>query len=163
MIIVLIISSICAIDPSLNDKVVEFARASLGKRVGDGQCTSLAVQALRQCGARRPDPVQGVWGEEIKSLREVKAGDILQFENAVFVKQHRREDGALITLTYSYPHHTAIVARVRKRGARPVLVILHQNAGVAGGDEEDLQVVQEWSLDLAAKRSGTVRAYRPVP
>jgi hypothetical protein len=70
-----------------------------------------------------------------------------------------QEDGAILTQTFSFPHHTAIVARVRKRGARPVLVILHQNAGVEGGDA---RVVQEWTIDLAEKRRGTVKAYRPV-
>ena len=109
-----------------------------------------------------PDPVRGEWGDEIKALRDIQPGDILQFENAVFVKQHVREDGAILTQTTSYPHHTAIVARVRKRGPRPVLVIIHQNAGVAGGDAEAQKVVTEWTLEMATKRGGTVIAYRPV-
>ena len=66
-------------------------------------------------------------------------------------------------MTTSYPHHTAIVARVRKRGPKPILVILHQNAGVAGGDPEAQKVVTEWTLEMATKRGGTVTAFRPVP
>jgi hypothetical protein len=158
-----IVILLCTLDAPLNDEIVEYARSKLGQKVGNGECTSLAVDALRQCGARRPDPVQGIWGAELKSLREVQAGDILQFEEAVFRKQQYRPDGALLTLTYSYPHHTAIVSRVRKRGPRPVMVIIHQNAGAEGGDEEERKVVKEWTLDMAAKRGGTVRAYRPVP
>jgi hypothetical protein len=72
-----------------------------------------------------------------------------------------QEDGAILAQTFSFPHHTAIVARVRKRGPRPVLVILHQNARAEGGDGE-ARMVQEWTIDLAEKRRGTVRRYRPV-
>jgi hypothetical protein len=44
-------------EPSLpNGKVVEFARANLGQRVGRGDCRSLAVEALRNAGARTHDP-----------------------------------------------------------------------------------------------------------
>ena len=148
--------------PSLGDDVVAYARSKLGQKVGNGECTSLAVYALRHCNARRPDPVLGVWGDEVKAFRDLQAGDILQFENATFVKQHVRGDGALLTLTASYPHHTAIVARVRKRGPRPVLVILHQNAGAAGADDAEFKVVHEWTLEMATQRGGTVKAYRPA-
>jgi len=132
--VLLLVVLLWASDVPLGESIVSFARSRLGQKVGDGECTSLAVQALRHCHAQRPDPVRGDWGDEVKALRDIQAGDILQFENALFVKQHVREDGAILTQTTSYPHHTAIVARVRKRGPRPVLVVLHQNAGVAGGD-----------------------------
>ena len=150
-------------DAPLGESIVSFARSKVGQKIGDGECTSLAVQALRHCHAQRPDPVRGVWGDEIKALRDLQPGDILQFENATFVKQHVRDDGAILTLTSSYPHHTAIVARVRKRGPKPVLVILHQNASVPGDDAEAQKLVTEWTLEMATKRGGTVTAYRPVP
>lgn len=51
---------------------------------------------------------------------------------------------------------------LQKRGIKPVLAILHQNAGVTGGDEDARRVVQEWTLNMAEKRGGTVKAYRPV-
>jgi hypothetical protein len=79
-----------------------------------------------------PGRDQTSWGDEVRSLKDARAGDILQFEDAVFLSKRVREDGALVTLTFSYPHHTAIVAGVPKRGPKLVLVILHQNAGVAG-------------------------------
>jgi hypothetical protein len=150
------------LDIPLGDEIVAYARSKLGQKVGNGECTSLAVDALRQCHARRPDPVLGIWGDEVKSLRDLQPGDILQFENAVFVRQSQRADGAVLTLTYNYGHHTAIVARVRKRGPKPVLVILHQNAGVAGGEEDERKVVCEWTLEMATKRAGSVKAYRPA-
>jgi hypothetical protein len=158
----LLVALIWASDASLGDSIVSFARSKVGQKVGDGECTSLAVQALRHCHARRPDPVKGEWGDEVKAFRDLQPGDVLQFENAVFVKQHVREDGAILTLTTSFPHHTAIVARVRKRGPKPVLIIVHQNAGVAGEDTEVQKLVTEWTLEMATKRGGTVTAYRPV-
>ena len=71
-------------NPTLGDDVVAYARSKLGQKVGNGECTSLAVDALRQCHARRPDPVMGIWGDEVKSLRDLQPGDILQFEEAIF-------------------------------------------------------------------------------
>ncbi len=149
-------------DSTLGDDIVAYARSKMGQKVGNGECTVLAVEELRRCDARRPDPVVGIWGDEVKHLRDLQPGDILQFENAVFVKQHVRGDGALLTVTASYPHHTAIVARVRKRGPKPVLVILHQNAGREGGDDKEFKVVTEWTLEIASQRGGSVKAYRPV-
>jgi hypothetical protein len=146
----------------LHDKVVAFARSRLGEKVGSGECTALAIEALRFAGAKLPgrgDASQEAWawGDELKSLRDARPGDILQFENAVFVRRRLRNDGAIETLTFTYPHHTAIVSGIPKRGPKPVLGILHQNAG--NGD--DRKVVQEWTIDLAEKKSGTVRVYRP--
>jgi hypothetical protein len=149
----------CGADAPVNDKVVEFARSKVGQRVGDGECTALAIEALRHAGAVRPRPRSGVWGDELDSLQGARPGDVLQFEGAVFVRTRVREDGAVTTQTFSFPHHTAIVARVRKRGPRPILVILHQNAGVEEGNR---RVVKEWTIDLAEKRRGTVTAYRPI-
>jgi hypothetical protein len=160
--VLLLVALLWTSDISLGESIVSFARSKVGQKVGNGECTSLAVQALRHCHARRPDPVRGEWGDEIKAFREIKPGDILQFENAVFVKHHVREDGAILTFTTSFPHHTAIVALVRKRGPKPVLLILHQNAGVEGADPDAHKVVSEWTLEMATKRGGTVTAYRPA-
>jgi hypothetical protein len=44
---------------------------------------------------------------------------------------------------------------VRKRGTKPILVILHQNVNKS-------PIVEEWTIDLAQKKSGTVKGYRPV-
>jgi hypothetical protein len=160
--VAILVVLLCGIEAPIGDEIAAFARSKVGQKVGNGECTSLAVAALRHCGAQRPDPIQGIWGEEVKSLRDLQPGDVLQFENAVFRKQQYRADGALLTLTSSYPHHTAIVAKIWKRGPKPVLLIVHQNAGTAGGDGDDHKIVKEWTLDLACKRGGSVRAYRPV-
>jgi hypothetical protein len=157
--ILTIAALLCGLSSPVSEKVVEFARSKLGQRVGDGECTALAIEALRHSGASRSRSKPGVWGDELKSLRDAQPGDILQFEDAVFVRRRLRKDGALLKETLSFPHHTAIVARVRKRGPQPILVILHQNAG---GEGDDRKVVQEWTIDLAEKRDGTVKAFRPI-
>ena len=88
-------------------------------------------------------------------MLDAKAGDILQFDDVLFVHTRFLDDGARRTDMISFPHHTAIVARVRKRRAKPTLVILHQNVG-------GTQIVQEWTINMADKKRGTVKLYRPV-
>jgi hypothetical protein len=89
-------------------------------------------------------------------MRDVQPGDILQFENTVFVSSQFLENGALYTETHEYPHHTAVVLRVRKRGKKPILVVLHQNVG-------GTKIVQEGAIDMAQMRRGSLKAYRPAP
>lgn len=158
----LLVAVAAAGDISLPEKVVAFAESRIGQKVGDGECTALAVEALRHAGIRPPRGRGGSWGEEVEALRDVKPGDILQFEDAVFVRHRALENGGLVTSTLTFPHHTAIVARVRRRGPRPILVILHQNVGGAGVDDADRKVVQQATLNFAEKRGGTIRIYRPA-
>ncbi len=144
----------------INDKVVEFARSKLGQQVGDGVCSTLAVEALRYAGAGRKGRA---WGDELPSIHDARPGDILQLEDAVFVRTRVREDGAVVTLTFRSPHHTAIVSGVRRRGRRVVLTVLQQNVGFEGTTgEAESKVVQEGVIDPAELRRGTLRAYRPV-
>jgi hypothetical protein len=160
---VLLVLSILCLDEgpaSLNETVVEFARSKLGERVGDGDCSSFAWEALRYAGATRSGPSR-TWGRELPSIREAKPGDILQFENAVFVRRLERDDGALLTVTFKYPHHTAIASGVRRRGRNVTLTVLHQNAGVEGADTDERKVVQEWTVNLAEMKGGSIKAYRP--
>jgi hypothetical protein len=147
------------LDP-LNESVVSFARSHAGQKVGNGECSTLVIEALKSAGAQRPDVGPG-WARELPSLRDSRPGDIVMFENAVFVRRRMLPSGALVTLSFTLPHHTAIVSGVRTRGKRVFLSILHQNAGWTGTDAEDLRVVREWTLDSAEMRKGTVKAYRP--
>ena len=153
--VVILLALVCGVDGSMNEQVVEYARSKLGEKVGDGQCSSLAAAALRHAGAKIRRGDQGSWGEELESLLDAKPGDILQFEGAAFSHTTFRDDGTKFMQTMLFPHHTAIVARVRKRGAKPVLVVLHQNVG-------ETKVVQEWTINIADKKRGTVKLYRPV-
>lgn len=153
--ILLLLALACGADGSINDQVVAFARSKLGEKVGDGECSSLAAEALRHAGAKTRRGEHGSWGEELKSLLEAKPGDILQFDDAYFAHTSFGDDGTMTKRMILFPHHTAIVVRVRKRGTKPMLVIIHQNVG-------DTKVVQEWTINIADKKRGTIKLYRPV-
>jgi hypothetical protein len=150
--------------PPLNARVVAFARANVGKPVGDGVCITLAVMALKQAGARAfpLDRADGdyVWGDPIGRHQDALPGDILQFRDAVF--DGRRTVRRRTTWWHEeYPHHTAIVSAVSEGGN--VLTVLHQNVGGKEKAEADKKVVQESSLRMdSLQKGGWVRVYRPV-
>ena len=77
-----------AMSETINQKVVNWARAQSGKQVGKGECWDLADRALRQAGAQSSadlgpmdDDADYVWGDEISDLKDVQPGDILQFRD----------------------------------------------------------------------------------
>jgi hypothetical protein len=151
--------------PELNAKVVEFARSSLGKKVGDGECLSLAIKALDRAGAtgsslREPNG-DYVWGQPVPSIKNALPGDVLQFRDAVFKGKKYVTKRRWISWHYEYPHHTAIVSGVSEGGN--VLTILHQNVGGPNADEDHKRMVQEGTLRVdSLQPGGWVRAYRPV-
>ena len=142
----------------LNDKVVEFARSKLGQKVGDGECTALASIALRAAGASDRPP----WGDEVKRLTDIRPGDILIFEDVVFLQRVPRDDGAIVRQTLKAPRHAAIVAEVEPLPKDLRLTVFHQNSGFKRTDEEAKKLVQQWSFRLGEKKSGAIRAYRPA-
>jgi hypothetical protein len=150
--------------PPLNQKVLEFTRERIGKKVADGQCLSLAVEALRYAGAKRyPFPPSGdfVWGRPVASFKEALPGDILQFRNAVFEGKRWITKRRWVSWHHEYPHHTAIVSEVREEGR--VVAILHQNVGAHDADDATKQVVQEASIrPESLQAGGAVAIYRPV-
>jgi hypothetical protein len=151
--------------PPLNAKIHEFAKASLGKPVGDGICITLAVEALKAAGAKRyPFDRSGdyAWGEPVADLKDALPGDILQFRDAVFHGQRSLGGGRTIRWHSEYPHHTAIVARVEKGGK--IITIYHQNVTTKGKDEADKGNVREGELRMdSLQKGGWIKAYRSVP
>ena len=151
--------------PVLNEKVLAFARAKLGTSVGDGQCTSLAIAALRDAGARAYPMAEGdgdfVWGEPIESFKEALPGDILQFRNAVLKGNKPLSRGRRTTWHFEFPHHTAIVSSVSPGKTR--ITILHQNVTTAGQDKKDAKLVQETPLPIdSLQKGGSIHIFRPV-
>ncbi len=152
--------------PPLNAKVVDFARANLGKPVGDGICITLAVEALREAGAR-PTPFNitsgdYVWGGPVEDLKDALPGDILQFRDAVFHGRRPIGRGRTATWHQEYPHHTAVVAKVEQGGK--LLTVLHQNVDQQGRPESEKGTVQEGTLRMESlQKGGWVKAYRPLP
>ncbi len=150
------------------EAILAFARGQVGERVGDGECTTLVVEAFRAAGARRLPPfgpdADYVWGDLVEDRAEVRPGDVLQFRDARFKGRRRvvRNGRAVVERwSRSFPHHSAIVDEVLDRGR--VLVILHQNIGPPGSTEDERKVVRRDTLRLTElQKGGWVKAYRPL-
>jgi hypothetical protein len=133
----------------LNRKVLAFAKSRTGKKVGNGQCWTLANAALRAAGARQPR--KGGYGNYVfgrrVALKAVQPGDILQFEKVSF--KHTEANGRWFTQTFG--HHTAIVSAVNGR----TITLLHQNVG-------GVKRVKVGKINLADRqRGGSIIAFRP--
>jgi hypothetical protein len=151
---------------ALGKSVVAFCRSNLWQKVGDGQCASLAVEALKVAGAAgmgRDHPGRGdyVWGKHVAtieatrrgvdgmpSLAEVKPGDIIQFRGVRLAG--RSANGG--TYRMNADHHTAVVEHAD--AATGEIAVLHQNWG--------RKVVRRDTLRLADLKSGWLRIYRTV-
>jgi hypothetical protein len=127
----------------MNAAVIGFARKSLGKQVGNGECWTLADKALKAAGAQHPDTY--VWGRPLAAGEAPLPGDVIQFKECRLEK-----DGHWQLL--GTPAHTAIVETVR---TPTQLHILHQNYGV--------KIVTELTIDTAARTAGELTIYRPLP
>jgi hypothetical protein len=137
------------------EAVVAFAKANLGKKVGDGMCSSLAREALRKAGISSPG-----WGVPVESLEQAEPGDILVFHDAEFAG--REVHGRTITRwSMSFPNHIAIVSKVSSRGGKTRISLLHQNVGKRKSGDETRQVVKTWSFYLDDLQGGTVEVFRP--
>jgi hypothetical protein len=149
---------------NLGEKVLAFCEQRIGRKVGDGECATLAAEALAAAGAMRmgrdfPNPGDYVWGRQVAlleagrkgvtgSLDKVKPGDIIQFRDARFEGVNRNGGG---TYWMTATHHTAVVVTVGKQ----TLIVCHQNWGK--------KIVKKDTLYPADLRKGWLRFYRPVP
>ena len=152
--------------PDANKKVLEFCEANLGKKVGDGECATLATHALRKAKVKPSSysirTADYVWGKLVRTVTagtnltgDVLPGDILQFRDAVFKGKVGRT-----TVGATFSHHTAIVAAVKKDGK--VLEILNQNTGGAGQSDEERRTVQRGTIRFEhLQKGGWVKIYRP--
>ena len=109
-----------------NQKVLAFAEANLGHKVGRGECTDLAEAAYAAAGAESesklgptgPD-ANYVWGTLVdtvttanRSLAGVLPGDVIQIRDVTLVHTTKNPDGSWYTTTKTAGHHTAIVESV---------------------------------------------------
>ena len=142
----------------VRQRVLAYAKANLGRTVGNGECAGLAFQALRAAGAkpraRHGFPTQRdyVWGKLVLlieatpegpkstgSVRDVGPGDIAQFSNVKAGRAH-------------FGHHTAVVSEINDTR----LAMVEQHVG--GG-----HTVVEGAIRLDKLSSGWIRFYRPIP
>jgi hypothetical protein len=138
--------------PPLNQKVLKFAEDHLGKQVGDGECWTLARDALRAAEAREPGydgtaATTNVFGRRLKPEEKPLPGDVVWFEQVKMAHKDGR--------TASMPSHAAIISKVEDGG----FVLLHQNYGAG----ENRRKVQRLDLTGYKKTEGTMFVYRPVP
>jgi len=139
----------------LSEKVVEFARKNLGKSVGNGECWTLAHEALKSAGAkdgvdfRNTNPY--VWGVRIEKAKDLQPGDLLQFENAK-LKVSPTIDGKKVSAIATIGKHTAILAEVLANGK---IKVLEQNV------QGNKNVIED-EMDLSSLSDGKIHFYRPV-
>lgn len=152
--------------PELNQKVLAFAKDQLGKKVGDGECATLAVQALREAKAKPwfiSSEGEYIWGKLVRTVTpksnlsgEALPGDIVQFRD---VTTAGKVGGTSFEASYSL--HTAIIAAVKDEGK--VVELLHQNFGEIQAKDEDRRKVQRSTLRFEDLKKGSIKVYRPEP
>jgi hypothetical protein len=147
-------------------RLVQFCRSYLGRRLGNGECSEVAVYGLPAAGAELD--FDNPWGRFVcqytavdgrptvqvpssqKSRKpDVRPGDLIQYEGVLF--ESYPETGYSFR---EYPHHTSVVERVSSDGL--TLIMLEQN--VMGA-----KYVQRTRLFLPEMTAGTMRVTRPIP
>ena len=126
----------------LPKKILAYCKEHSGKQVGNGECWTLADEAFKTCGMKRPGGDLRVWGRKLDLATEKpQPGDVVEFRSAKFA------DGGM-----TGPEHTAIVIGLGKPKGR--LLIAEQNWG-------GHKTVHERDMDPAGLKSGEMMFYRP--
>lgn len=137
------------------EKIAAWCEDKLGKCVGNGECWTLADEALKGVGAM---PCQSYTHGALlyvlkpgspSKLERVKRGDVIQFWNARFEsKDGRRRNSA------GRPGHTSVVTGVEEGGE--VVKVVEQNV-------RQVKVVLRGEYRLWELVAGEVRISRAVP
>jgi hypothetical protein len=123
-------------------KVVEFVEENKDKKVGNGECWTLANEAFKSAGITRPGDNLRVWGGEVDwKNEEILPGDILELKSAVFSNGQR-----------SAAEHTAVVMKKAHKDGK--VFVYHQNWGKPG------KKVSQLVFDLNGMTSGSAVIYR---
>lgn len=152
--------ALISIKADLNSQVLSFAQKALGKKIGDGECATLADEAVRTAGGKRfytlgPSGLDAdyVWGRKITtltpsggSISSIKPGDIIQFRNVTFSMSQKvtKPNGSwqMSSSNSSYGHHTAIVSGVSGN----YIYVLQQNVGSKGKSADAKKIVQAGTI-----------------
>lgn len=133
--------------PELNQKITDYVKTQIGKKVNTGECWDLAYEALTQNNCEWD--YQYKFGKKLDPITDsIYPGDFLQFYN-VTLKYNK--NGA--TYKESFKLHTAIIYNVKGKG---FYEIAHQNNAYSG------RKVGLSDLIMSSKISGTIEFYRPV-
>ncbi len=101
--------------PKVNQKILEYTKSKLKKRIGRGECWDLAAQALKYADAQHPQLY--VYGKKINHKEEpVLPGDIVQFYNV----KTKFVDAKGTTHFSTMKKHTVIIVKVYEDGSYKV-------------------------------------------
>lgn len=146
------------------DAVARWAESQVGTQVGDGECWTLAKNAIEQSSQTALVSQAYTHGALVyqqngpssnpanitKNVEAIRRGDILQFLEAKF---ESRAGGSFSSSSYGVPNHTAVVVGVSE--GQKTIYILHQNTGGS-------KIVQQGQIELADMTGGELKAYRVV-
>lgn len=125
---------------SAGDKVFEFSKKNIGKKIERGECWDLANAALTYANAKWEAPFN--FGDKIDyKNQELKPGDIIQFSGVKFVFTNG---------SASFPKHTAVVYKANKNQ----VTLLHQNFN-------NKKLVDTLTINFANIKNGKVEVFRP--
>jgi hypothetical protein len=121
-------------------RIAAYCIAQKGRKVGNGECWTLADEAFKSAGARRPGSDMRVWGRRVDPAREaIKPGDVVEFRSARF------SDGII-----TGSEHTAVVV---EGGSQEAFTIAEQNWG--------RKTVRFREMNATTLVSGKLMIYRP--
>lgn len=121
-------------------RIAAYCVAQKGRKVGNGECWTLADEAFKSAGARRPGSDMRVWGRRVNPAAEViRPGDVVEFQSARF------SDGIITGSA-----HTAVVVQ---GGGQEGFTIAEQNWG--------RKTVRFREMSMKTLVAGKVMIYRP--
>ena len=169
---------------SIGAKIVAFAREQQGREVGSGECTELAVEAMKHADARDVSAYgetsqdgDYVWGSPVP-LKDAEPGDIVQFRNftvkttivAMEMFPGGRAGNSESLSVETRDHHTAIVEQnygnellLLEQNVEPHLVVQRTLLPIASTTTEGSPDGTPGVLQTTFEVEGVARIYRPQP
>ncbi|MBK9284841.1 MAG: CHAP domain-containing protein [Sphingobacteriaceae bacterium] len=138
IVIIFIFSFTYSFSQTVPQKVFNFAKQNLNKKVDRGECWDLANAALNAAGAQWTSPYD--FGTKT-NIQSTQPGDIIQFTNTKLKFPY----GSM-----SFPKHTAIVYASTKKQ----ITLIHQNFN-------NKRTVDTITIQLDYIVKGKAEAYRP--
>lgn len=157
-------------------KVLNYISGKQGKRDGDGECFTLADNALKGAGAKSAadygplgKDVDYIWGNEV-AVDGAQPGDIIQFRNYEYTRKdvYDNDTGSGESeSTEKRGHHTAIVKSV---GADGRITVWEQNVPPGTGAVRSFELYFKSYEDYTDDKKkngakvtvkGTAKFYRP--
>jgi hypothetical protein len=168
----------------IGERIVAFAREQQGRQVGTGECTELAVEAMKRADAKdvwaygeTPGDGDYVWGNPV-ALKDAQPGDIVQFRNftikttviAMEMLPGGRYGNSESQAVETRDHHTAIVEQnyggellLLEQNVEPHLVVQRTLLPIASGTTEGSPDGTPGVLETTFEVAGVARIYRPQP